>query len=210
MTTNDSTQPASGQQPLRILGLDPGLNHTGWGIIEAHGSTLVRIASGVIAPPKGELGERLAHIAREVAAVVRRFSPGLCSIERVFVNINPQSTLRLGQARGAAIAAAAIEGLAVEEFTPSEIKQAVTGTGTADKLMVQTMVKRLLALEALPRTDEADSLACAIACANMLRLRAIEKSGQTSRTYAIARRGASARGARAAWTHLIEKKGKTQ
>ena len=197
-------------QPLRILGLDPGLNHTGWGIIEVRGSTLVRVDSSVIDPPKGELGERLAYIAREVARVVRSFSPGLCAIERVFVNVNPQSTLRLGQARGAAIAAAALEGLAVEEFTPSEIKQAVTGTGTADKLMVQTMVKRLLALQTLPRTDEADSLACAIACANMMRLRAIEKAGETTRTYATARRGATGRGARAAWTHLIEKKGKPQ
>ena len=144
-----------------------------------------------------------------MSLVARTYSPDLCAIERVFVNVNPQSTLRLGQARGAAIAAAALEGLRVEEFTPSEIKQAVTGTGTADKLMVQTMVKRLLALEALPRTDEADSLACAISCANMLRLRAIEKSGETSRAYATARRGATGRGARAAWTHLIEKKGNT-
>lgn len=192
---------------LRILGLDPGLNHTGWGIVEVSGSRLARVASGVIDPPAGELGERLAYIAREVSLVARTYSPDLCAIERVFVNVNPQSTLRLGQARGAAIAAAALEGLRVEEFTPSEIKQAVTGTGTADKLMVQTMVKRLLALEALPRTDEADSLACAISCANMLRLRAIEKSGETSRAYATARRGATGRGARAAWTHLIEKKG---
>ena len=196
--------------PRRILGLDPGLNHTGWGIVEIRGSALVRIDSGVIDPPKGELGDRLACIAREVARVVRAQCPDLCAIERVFVNVNPQSTLRLGQARGAAIAAAALAGLRVEEFTPSEIKQAVTGTGTADKLMVQTMVKRLLSLEALPRTDEADSLACAIACANMLRLRAIEKSGETSRAYAIARRGAAGRGARAAWTHLIERKGKPQ
>ena len=183
--------------PRRILGLDPGLNHTGWGIVEIRGSALVRIDSGVIDPPKGELGDRLACIAREVARVVRAQCPDLCAIERVFVNVNPQSTLRLGQARGAAIAAAALEGLRVEEFTPSEIKQAVTGTGTADKLMVQTMVKRLLSLEAL-------------ACANMLRLRAIEKSGETSRAYAIARRGAAGRGARAAWTHLIERKGKPQ
>ena len=110
--------------------------------------------------------------------------------------MNPQSTLLLGQARGAALCAADLAGLRVEEFTPSEIKQAVTGSGRADKLMVQEMVMRLLALPEAPRPDEADALACAICSA----------SG-TSRIYATARRGASGRGARAAWTSLLAKKG---
>ncbi len=191
----------------RILGLDPGLNHTGWGIIDIDGRRAECVASGAIDVPAGELGERLGAIARAVGGICRIHQPTRCAIERVFANANPQSTLRLGQARGAAIAAASLAGLAVDEFTPSEIKQSVTGTGAADKIMVQTMVMRLLTLGKAPRADEADALACAICSASMLKLRALERSGATTRTYATARRGASAKGARSAWTRLVEKKG---
>lgn len=191
----------------RILGIDPGLNHTGWAVIDASGAKLRRIDSGVIDVPAGALCERLGHIARRIGEIAAQHAPNSAAIERVFVNVNPQSTLRLGEARGAAIAALNLAGLMVDEFTPSEIKQAVTGTGTADKEMVQTMVVRLLALSTMPRTDEADALACAVCAANTMKLRAIERSGGTTRTYAVARRGASARGARAAWTQLIQKKG---
>lgn len=192
---------------IRILGIDPGLNHTGWGIVEAEGASCRRLASGVIDVPKGETAERLGTIARELTQVIARHAPTEAACERVFVNVNPQSTLLLGQARGAALCAADLAGLSVEEFTPSEIKQAVTGSGRADKLMVQEMVMRLLALAEAPRSDEADALACAICSASMHRLRALEKSGGTSRIYATARRGASGRGARAAWTSLLAKKG---
>lgn len=191
----------------RILGIDPGLNHTGWAVVDASGAALCRVASGVIDVPAGELCERLGHIARRIQAIAQEHEPDAAAIERVFVNVNPQSTLRLGEARGAAIAALNLAGLSVEEFTPSEIKQAVTGTGTADKGMVQTMVVRLLELASTPRTDEADALACAICAANAMKLRALERSGGTTRAYAVARRGAASRGARAAWTQLIKKKG---
>ena len=126
---------------IRILGIDPGLNHTGWGIVDAEGSSCRRVASGVIDVPKGETAERLGTIARELTQIIARHAPTEAACERVFVNVNPQSTLLLGQARGAALCAADLADLRVEEFTPSEIKQAVTGSGRADKLMVQEMVK---------------------------------------------------------------------
>lgn len=196
---------------VRILGLDPGLNHTGWGIIDTTGAKSAWVASGVFDIPKGETAEtaaRLAHIAREIEAVIKTHLPTVAACERVFVNVNPQSTLLLGHARGAAICAASLAGLAVEEFTPSEIKQAVTGSGSADKKMIQAMVERLLPMPHHPRTDEADALACALCLASSLKLRALEKSGGTNRTYATARRGLGSygRGARSAWTALVEKK----
>lgn len=194
---------------LRIIGIDPGLNRTGWGVIDVSGNTYTRVESGVIRVPAGELAMRLGHIARELQAIIIRTTPTLACAERVFVNINPQSTLMLGQARGAALTAASLSGLSVEEFTPSEIKEAVCGTGRADKPMVQRMMSMLLKLAAPLQADEADALACAVCCANTLRLRAIEKSGGTTRTYAVARRGRSALGARSAWTALLQEKGKT-
>lgn len=125
---------------MRILGLDPGLNRTGWGVIDAASGRFVRVDSGMIRVPEGELSARLGHIVRELSKVIERTKPDLASAERVFVNVNPQSTLRLGQARGAALVAADLAGLPVEEFTPSEIKEAVCATGRADKPMVQRMI----------------------------------------------------------------------
>jgi crossover junction endodeoxyribonuclease RuvC len=192
---------------MRILGIDPGLNHTGWGVVDDVSGSLSHVASGVIDPPKGELSERLACIARGIEAVVNAHSPDLAACERAFVNMNPQSTLMLGQARGAAITAAALAGLSVMEFTPSEIKEAVTGSGRADKLMVQRMMDRLLTHGRDLRPDEADALACAVCCAHRRRLAALERSGGTVRTYATARRGRTAAGARSAWTALLGRKG---
>ena len=192
----------------RILGIDPGLNHTGWGVIDVASGTYTRVESGVIHVPKGELAERLGHIARALQEVIARTQPTQAAAERVFVNINPQSTLMLGQARGAALVAANLAGLSVEEFTPSEIKEAVCGTGRADKPMVQRMMGLLLNIDAPLQADEADALACAICCANALRLRVLEKSGGTTRTYATARRGRTQAGARSAWTTLLKDKGK--
>ena len=106
---------------MRILGLDPGLNRTGWGVIDAEGGKFTRIESGMIRVPAGELPARLGHSVRERSVVIERTKPELASAERVFVNVNPQSTLLLGQARGAALAAAGLAGLKVEEFAPSEI-----------------------------------------------------------------------------------------
>lgn len=194
---------------MRILGLDPGLNRTGWGVIDAASGRLVRVDSGMIRVPEGELSARLGHIVRELSKVIERTKPDLASAERVFVNVNPQSTLRLGQARGAALVAADLAGLPVEEFTPSEIKEAVCATGRADKPMVQRMIGMLLGIEGDIQADEADALACAVCCANSIRMRAFEKAGSTTRTYATPRRGRSAAGARSAWTALFTKEGKT-
>ena len=194
---------------LRIIGLDPGLNRTGWGVIDVSGTEYVRVESGVISVPKGDLSARLGAIVRELTAVIARTKPALASAERVFVNMNPQSTLMLGQARGAALAAADLAGLRVEEFTPSEIKEAVTGSGRADKEQIQRMMGMLLKITEPLRPDEADALACAVCCANAVRLRALEQSGGTNRPYATARRGRTAAGARSAWTSFLTGKGQS-
>jgi crossover junction endodeoxyribonuclease RuvC len=147
---------------LRILGIDPGLNRTGFGVVEVSGSRLNYVAAGVIRVPAGELHERLGTILRELAEVIRDTRPDVATVEKVFVNVNPQSTLLLGQARGAAICAAVSSGLAVHEYAALRIKQAVVGFGQADKRQVQAMVQRLLALDGVPASDAADALACAI------------------------------------------------
>ena len=143
------------------------------------------------------------------SAVIERTRPTQACVEQVFVNVNPQSTLRLGQARGAALIAADLAGLPVEEFTPSEIKQAVTGTGRADKLMIQRMIGMLLKHTDALQSDEADALACAVCCANAIKLRTVQKTGTTRRTYATARHGRTAGGSRRAWTALLTDKGKS-
>jgi crossover junction endodeoxyribonuclease RuvC len=147
---------------VRILGIDPGLNRTGFGVIEACGGKLTHVAAGVIRVPAGELAQRLAHILTELAAVIRDTQPSQAVVEKVFVNVNAQSTLLLGQARGAALCAAVTAGLAVHEYTALQVKQAVVGYGKADKIQVQKMVQRLLALERAPAADAADALACSI------------------------------------------------
>ena len=156
--------------PLRILGIDPGLNRTGWGVIEADGQRLRAIACGVIRIPAGDLAPRLAVILRELAAVIGTHAPRLAVVEKVFVNTNPQSTLLLGQARGAALCAAVQAGLDVHEYSALQVKQAVVGTGRAEKAQMQLMVTRLLALDAEPATDAADALACAICHAHASRM----------------------------------------
>ncbi len=192
---------------MRILGLDPGLNHTGWGILDCRQNRFERIESGVINVPQGALSVRLGHIVRELRGIIGRTQPEIVSVEKVFVNMNPQSTLRLSQARAAALIAADLSGLQVLEYTPSEIKLAVTGTGSADKVMVQKMVLMLLKLDERLYPDEADALACAICGANRMVMQAYENQGATARTYATARHGRSAQGARRAWTQALEKKG---
>ncbi|SPE26675.1 Crossover junction endodeoxyribonuclease RuvC [Burkholderiales bacterium] len=146
----------------RILGIDPGLNRTGYGVIEVSPGALRWVDSGVIRVPAAELAERLATILRELAVVIERNGPDEASVEKVFVNVNPKSTLLLGQARGAAICAAVSAGLAVHEYTALQVKQATAGYGRADKAQMQKMVQRLLGLERAPPSDAADALACAI------------------------------------------------
>ena len=147
---------------MKILGLDPGLRTTGYGVIEKAGSTLSYITSGCIKSPDGELPDRLKNILNSVQEVISRYAPGEVAVEKVFVNVNPQSTLLLGQARGAAICAAVSANLPVSEYTALQVKQAVVGNGHATKEQVQEMVKRLLKLSGYPSPDAADALACAI------------------------------------------------
>jgi crossover junction endodeoxyribonuclease RuvC len=150
----------------RILGIDPGLRITGFGIIDVAGSRLTCVASGAIHSSDGELPERLGVILQDLSEVIARYKPEEVAVEKVFVNVNPQSTLLLGQARGAAISAAVLARLPVAEYTALQVKQAVVGHGKAAKEQVQEMVRRLLDLAGLPSPDAADALACAIAHAH--------------------------------------------
>jgi crossover junction endodeoxyribonuclease RuvC len=150
-----------------ILGIDPGLRTTGFGVIEKQGQRLRYIASGTIKTgTEGALPPRLKVILAGIGEVVATYKPACSAIERVFVNVNPQSTLLLGAARGAAISALVAADLEVAEYTPAEVKQAVVGSGKAVKAQVQDMVARLLKLPGLPGTDAADALGIAICHAN--------------------------------------------
>jgi crossover junction endodeoxyribonuclease RuvC len=183
--------------PLRILGIDPGLNRTGYGVVEASGAQLRYVSAGVIRVPAGDLHQRLGTILTALAEVIRETQPQVATIERVFVSINPQSTLLLGQARGAAICAAVSEGLVVHEYAALQIKQAVVGFGQADKKQVQHMVRTLLGLQRSPVADAADALACAICHAHSRGLKDLLGSGTNSpggrRTAAAGRRAWTAR-----------------
>jgi len=148
---------------IRILGIDPGLGITGYGVVEKQGSLLQYVASGrIVSNEREALSERLSTILDGLAEVIASFHPGEVAVEKVFVNVNPKSTLLLGQARGAAICAAVLARLPVSEYTALQVKQAVVGQGHARKEQVQEMVRRLLKLPAAPGTDASDALACAI------------------------------------------------
>jgi crossover junction endodeoxyribonuclease RuvC len=154
---------ANGSQgTVRILGIDPGLRVTGFGLLERTGQKLRYVGSGVVRTPDDELPERLKAILDGLCAVIAEHAPDQVAVEKVFVNVNPQSTLLLGQARGAAICAAVSSGLPVAEYTALQVKQSVVGNGHAAKEQVQEMVRRLLALPGDPSADAADALACAI------------------------------------------------
>jgi crossover junction endodeoxyribonuclease RuvC len=189
---------------LRILGIDPGLNRTGYGVIDAGGSTLHCVATGIIRVPAGDLYLRLGAILASLADVIRTTQPHVATIEKVFVNVNPQSTLLLGQARGAAICAAATSGLVVHEYAALRIKQAVVGFGQADKKQVQLMVQRLLGLARAPAEDAADALACAICHAHSSTLLgAVRASTARASVVPAARRRGAAAGRRA-WTARLQ------
>ena len=148
---------------VRILGIDPGLGITGYGVVEKRGAAIAYVASGrIVSDQKHPLAQRLEVILEGLEEVIATYSPGEVAVEKVFVNVNPQSTLLLGQARGAAICAAVLARLPVSEYTALQVKQAVVGLGHARKEQVQDMVKRLLKLPAAPGADAADALACAI------------------------------------------------
>lgn len=148
---------------IRILGVDPGLRITGFGVIDKSGSQLRYVSSGCVRTDEAaSLPERLRTILDGLREVIATHVPQQVAVEKVFVNVNPQSTLLLGQARGAAICAAVLDALPVAEYTALQVKQAVVGNGHADKDQVQHMVRRLLSLPGDPRPDAADALACAI------------------------------------------------
>ena len=147
---------------MRILGIDPGLRVTGFGVIDKTGQTLTYVTSGVIKTADADLPSRLHTIFEGISTLVRQHAPDQSAIEKVFVNVNPQSTLLLGQARGAAICGLVANGVPVAEYTALQLKQAVVGYGRATKEQMQQMVVRLLALTGVPGTDAADALGMAI------------------------------------------------
>ncbi len=155
---------------MRILGIDPGLRTTGFGVIDAQGSALHYVASGTISTThltNAELPERLKVLFDGICEVALRYQVQASAIEIVFVNANPQSTLLLGQARGACITALVSSDLTVAQYTALQMKQAVVGYGRADKTQVQEMVRRLLALPQRPGADAADALGLAITHAHV-------------------------------------------
>ena len=150
---------------MRILGIDPGLQTTGFGVVDLQGQKLQYVASGTISTrhlPTGELPARLKVLFDGVREVVETYKPDTASVEIVFVNVNPQSTLLLGQARGACVVGLVSANLDVAEYTALQMKQAVVGYGKAAKSQVQEMVMRLLKLPGLPGKDAADALGLAI------------------------------------------------
>ena len=153
----------------RILGLDPGLGTTGWGLIQADGNRLSHIANGQLKTDASEpLPRRLSHLASQLEALLADHQPEAAAVEEVFVNKNPQSTLKLGQARGVALMVAARAGLDVGEYAARLVKKAVVGNGAAEKAQVHAMVQRLLPGSTIAGPDAADALAVAITHAHHL------------------------------------------
>jgi crossover junction endodeoxyribonuclease RuvC len=154
---------------MRILGLDPGLGTTGWGVIEAEGNRLVHIANGQIKTDSGTpLPRRLSALADQLEALLADHAPAAAAVEEVFVNQNPQSALKLGQARGVVLMCAARGGIEVGEYAPRLVKKAVVGTGAAEKAQIHAMVSRLLPGVKIVGPDAADALAVAITHAHHL------------------------------------------
>ena len=149
---------------MRIIGLDPGLRHTGWGVVDKDGAKFSFVAAGVIsADTTPSLAERLAELHSHLIKVLDEFRPDEASIEKTFVNVNPESTLKLGQARGVVLLAPALKGLPVGEYTPNQIKKMIVGVGHADKKQVDMMVRKMLPTlpENIP-ADASDALAIAV------------------------------------------------
>jgi crossover junction endodeoxyribonuclease RuvC len=175
---------------MRILGIDPGLRTTGFGVVDVEGHDLQYVASGTISTTHlatGNLPARLKALFDGISELHARYEPDQASVEIVFVNVNPQATLLLGQARGACVTALVCCELAVAEYTPLQMKQAVAGYGKAGKAEVQEMVKRLLKLPTLPGKDAADALGLAITHAHAGA--ALERLARGRRTSGMYRAG---------------------
>jgi crossover junction endodeoxyribonuclease RuvC len=148
---------------MRVLGLDPGLRHTGWGVIDVADNRLTYVADGVASAPADlPLAERLVALFRQIGEVLERFRPDEAAVEETFVNKNPASTLKLGVARGVVLLAPAERGLKVAEYSANLVKKSVVGAGHAEKAQVQMMVRRLLPGCGVVKADAADALAVAI------------------------------------------------
>jgi crossover junction endodeoxyribonuclease RuvC len=171
---------------MRLLGLDPGLRRTGWGVIDAEGNRLRYVACGLIAvPEKGSLAGRLAALFRALNETLDRFTPDQAAVEESFANQNPASTLKLGLARGVVLLAPAERGIPVFEYAANLIKKSVTGAGHAEKRQVEAMVRKLLPGAAAESADAADALATAIChahhAATRRRLGAAQAAGDLAR-----------------------------
>lgn len=153
---------------MRVMGIDPGLRHMGWGVIEVSGSRLAHVANGVIEGAGAELALRLMALHRGLADMLTLHAPDAVAVEQTFVNKDGQGTLKLGQARGVAMLAAAQAGLAVGEYAPNTVKKAVVGVGHADKAQIAHMVRFQLPGVDLAGPDAADALAIAICHAHHL------------------------------------------
>jgi crossover junction endodeoxyribonuclease RuvC len=148
---------------MRLLGLDPGLRHTGWGVIDASGNRLTHVADGAVhSADDAPLAERLCQLHEALSEVLERYRPDEAAVEETFVNANAASTLKLGQARAVSLLVPALAGLAVAEYPNNQVKKAVVGQGRADKAQVQAMVRLLLPGCAITTPDAADALAVAI------------------------------------------------
>ena len=176
---------------MRILGIDPGLNKTGFSVIDMNAGSFTLITAGVFRVPKGELSSRLSHIFRCIQELASEYHP-----------------LLLGQARGAAICSAAVAGLPVREFTPTEIKQAVTGSGRAEKPQIQAMMVRIFSLPENPQADAADAMACALTAAQTEAMTALTGAAKTSMGNARFTSRGGAKSSRRAWAaRVAEMKG---
>lgn len=159
---------------IRIIGLDPGLRRTGWGVVACEGARLVHIAHGVIAPPeKAAFSDRLLMLFEGLCEVIALHAPHEAAVEEVFVNMNPSSTLKLGHARACALIAPARAGLPVAEYAARLVKKSIVGTGAADKDQIGFMIRRLLPTAGETTADAADALAVAITHAHLRRAHAI-------------------------------------
>lgn len=148
---------------MKLLGLDPGLRHTGWGIVEAQGNRLSFVADGVIdSNAKESLAQRLVALFEGINQVIAAYQPQEAAVEETFSNVNPASTLKLGQARGVALLAPSLAGLPVSEYAATLVKKSIVGTGHADKAQIAHMVRVLLPGATPKRPDAADALAIAI------------------------------------------------
>ena len=171
--------PSSGA--IRIIGLDPGLRRTGWGVIDSAANRLRYVASGAVtADPKREMADRLNLLHDGIARLIEIWTPDAAAVEEIFVNRNPGSTLRLGQARGVVMLAPARAGIAVYEYAANAVKKSVVGVGHADKTQVQAMVGMLLPAAGPQSADAADALAVAICHAHHAATRAAWSALQTA------------------------------